>query len=53
MNNNEFGTVFLNGKLIDLDKISIEELEKLNEQTYQNEVKLRKDINDNISKILI
>ncbi len=53
MNNKEFGTVLLNGKLIDLDKISIEELEKLNEQTYQNEVKLRKDINDNISKILI
>ena len=53
MNKKEFGTVLLNGKLIDLDKISIEELEKLNEQTYQNEVKLRKDINDNISKILI
>lgn len=53
MNNKEFGSIFLNGQLIDLDKISIEELEKLNEQIYKNEIKLRKEINDNISKILI
>ena len=53
MNNKEFGTIFIKGQLIDLDKISIEELEKLNEQVYKSEVKLRKEINDNISKILI
>lgn len=53
MNNKEFGSIFLNGQLIDLDKISTEELEKLNEQIYKNEIKLRKEINDNISKILI
>ena len=53
MNNKEFGTFFYDGKMIDLDKISIEEIEKLNEQIYKKELKLRKEINDNISKILI
>ena len=53
MNNKEFGSVFINGTFIDLDKLSIEELEKLNEQIYKSEVKVRKEINDNITKILI
>ena len=51
--NKEFGTIIINGKIVDLDKISIEETEKLNEEIYKSEVELRKEVNDNISKILI
>lgn len=40
----KFGTIIVDGKIIDLDKTSIEELEKIREKLENDEKKIREEI---------
>ncbi len=40
----KFGTIVVDGKIIDLDKTSIEELEKIREKLKSEEEEIRREI---------
>ncbi len=44
------GTVILNGRLIDLEKVTIEELEKIDKELEEKERYLKARINDLLAK---
>ena len=46
----KFGTVMIDGKLINIDNLSLEELEKLKQQVYEKEKNIRKKLNKVIDK---
>ncbi len=41
----KFGTVMIDGKLINIDNLSLEELEKLKQQVDEKEKNIRKKLN--------
>lgn len=49
----KIGSFLLNGKFVDIDNISIEELEKLNKKIIDTENKKRIELNKMLSKILV
>ena len=48
----KLGRILANGKIIDLDNISIEELAKETRETILKQEKLKKQINENLERIL-
>ena len=46
------GRILANGKIIDLDSISIEELAKETKEIFSKQEKLKKEINEKLTKVL-
>lgn len=47
-----FGTFMLDGRLIDIDKLSPEELVKMNKEFETKEIETREKINESLQAIL-
>lgn len=52
MEDNKFGTFMLDGQMVNIDSMSIEALEEMDQKFEQAEMKSREDINKLLEEIL-